>query len=78
MLWGFRQLQYLAVDEWISRQKGGHLQFLTNQGLLLAAMTMALGLLADLVPIGATIQLKRALLIISLPVLEANLVLPRR
>jgi hypothetical protein len=68
MSWGFQQLSTLAIDEWLSKQKGGHYQYLTNQGLILAIITMALSLLSDLAPLGPIKRLKRTLLLISLPV----------
>jgi len=67
MCWGFQQLHTLAIDEWLSRQKGGHFQYLTNQGLVLAALTMAISLLADLVQARSLRRAKRALLLIALP-----------
>lgn len=71
MCWGFQQLHTLAIDEWLRTQKGGHFQFLTNQGLVLAIITMSLSLISDLFPLGTVKQLKRAFMLISLPVSEA-------
>lgn len=68
MYYGFNQLHTLEIDEWISQQKGGHFQYLTNQGLVLAGITMVLSFLADLMPLRPLRRLKRSLLIIALPV----------
>ena len=69
MLWGFNSLSTIAANEWISKQKGGHFQFLTIQGLVLAALTMSLSLICDLLPNPQLFQTaRRALLIIALPV----------
>jgi len=67
MCWGFQQLHTLAIHEWLVRQKGGHFQYLTNQGLVLATITMAISFFIDLAPSKPLKQAKRALLLIALP-----------
>ncbi|CAE7224271.1 unnamed protein product [Rhizoctonia solani] len=69
MAYGFMSLGTIASDEWISKQTGGHWQFLTILGLAAAWITMALSLLGDLFPSSQSINgIKRSLLMISLPV----------
>ncbi|KZV75745.1 hypothetical protein PENSPDRAFT_34963 [Peniophora sp. CONT] len=69
MYWGFFVgLDSTGFDDWVQSQKGGHMQFLTIQGLALAAATLSLGLLHELVPsIPLIKQVKRTLSLISLP-----------
>ncbi|CAE6414272.1 unnamed protein product, partial [Rhizoctonia solani] len=50
MAYGFMSLGTVTSDEWISKQTGGHWQFLTILGLAAAWITMALSLLGDLFP----------------------------
>ncbi|CUA74973.1 hypothetical protein RSOLAG22IIIB_01608 [Rhizoctonia solani] len=69
MAYGFMSLGTVTSDEWISKQTGGHWQFLTILGLAAAWITMALSLLGDLFPYSQSINgIKRSLLMISLPV----------
>ncbi|KAJ6547451.1 FAR-17a/AIG1-like protein [Mycena capillaripes] len=69
MTYGYNALHGLAVDAWISSQYGGHFQFLTIQGLAVAWLTMAVGLLEDFFPSIAGFQIiKRALFIAALPI----------
>ncbi|KAH7340810.1 FAR-17a/AIG1-like protein [Rhizoctonia solani] len=69
MAYGFVSLGTIASDEWISKQTGGHWQFLTILGLAAAWITIALSLLGDLFPSSQSINgVKRSLLMISLPV----------
>ncbi|KIJ34690.1 hypothetical protein M422DRAFT_70171 [Sphaerobolus stellatus SS14] len=69
MIWGFRQLDTVATNEWIQAQKGGHWQFLTIQGLAAACLTMGAGLLADLLPSAKAFRkTQRVLQMISLPI----------
>ncbi|KAF4614547.1 hypothetical protein D9613_002984 [Agrocybe pediades] len=65
MVWGYQSLGGLAIDQIMRAQYGGHLQYLTIQGLALACLTMATGLLNDLLPVFGTI--KRSFMIIALP-----------
>ncbi|CAE6472744.1 unnamed protein product [Rhizoctonia solani] len=50
MAYGFMSLGTITADEWISKQTGGHWQFLTILGLAAAWITIALSLLGDLFP----------------------------
>ncbi|TFK54970.1 hypothetical protein OE88DRAFT_1653557 [Heliocybe sulcata] len=69
MAWGYNNLGSLMQDAWIEKQKGGHSQFLTIQGLLMALLTMAVSLVLDLAPSFAVLRnVKRVLLMVSLPV----------
>lgn len=69
MAYGFMSLNTIASDEWISKQTGGHWQFLTILGLAAAWITMALSLLGDLFPYSRSLNVaKRSLLMIALPV----------
>ncbi|EGN95389.1 hypothetical protein SERLA73DRAFT_142019, partial [Serpula lacrymans var. lacrymans S7.3] len=68
MAYGFTSLQHLPIDEWISKQKGGHLQYLTIQGLALAWFTMTLSFMMDVLPPSSILRsVKRTLLMVSLP-----------
>ncbi|OCH95044.1 hypothetical protein OBBRIDRAFT_788778 [Obba rivulosa] len=68
MTYGFASLGTLPADEWIRRQKGGHFQFLTIQGLVVALLTMAVALAADFLPsLNALKFLKRTLFMIAMP-----------
>ncbi|KII88639.1 hypothetical protein PLICRDRAFT_41839 [Plicaturopsis crispa FD-325 SS-3] len=68
MAYGYMGLSTLPLDAHIRSQKGGHLQFLTIQGLCVAWLTMAASLVADLFPSATSIKrVKRALFMISLP-----------
>ncbi|KAJ1309835.1 hypothetical protein OPQ81_006600 [Rhizoctonia solani] len=68
MAYGFMSLSTMASDEWISKQTGGHWQYLTILGLAAAWITMALSLVGDLFPSFQSVnETKRSLLMISLP-----------
>jgi hypothetical protein len=68
MVRGFQGLGTLGMHEFIKDQKGGHFQFLTIQGLVLAAAAMASSLALDLAPsLGGLRTAKRLFLMISLP-----------
>ncbi|VDC06007.1 unnamed protein product [Peniophora sp. CBMAI 1063] len=69
MYWGFFiGLDSTGFDDWVKAQKGGHLQFLTIQGLALAAATLSLGLIHQIIPSIPYIQkVKRTLGMVSLP-----------
>ncbi|KAI5893964.1 uncharacterized protein SCHCODRAFT_02623276 [Schizophyllum commune H4-8] len=69
MAWGYNSLRGLPIDKFISTQYGGHLRFLTIQGLAAAFLTMVLSLLVDLFPGASGIRtIKRAVMMVSLPV----------
>ncbi|KAF8488781.1 FAR-17a/AIG1-like protein [Gautieria morchelliformis] len=77
MVWGYNQLDTLVTDAWIREQTGGHWQYLTVLGKVLAAacVTMLLGLSGDLFPSlkGNSFfrrfqKAQRTLLMVSLPV----------
>ncbi|KAJ7063190.1 FAR-17a/AIG1-like protein [Mycena amicta] len=69
MAYGYRALHTLPISDWISSQYGGHLQFLTIQGLVIAWMTMSVGALEDVFPFVPGLgSLKRGLFILALPV----------
>jgi len=68
MAYGWFGLHSLGVNEWISKQRGGHFQFLTIQGLFVAGFTMALSLVLDFAPAITIIKrLKRTVFMIALP-----------
>ncbi|KAJ7452533.1 FAR-17a/AIG1-like protein [Mycena galericulata] len=68
MSYGYNALHGLSVNTWITSQYGGHFQFLTVQGLAVAWLTMAVGLLEDFFPsIKGIRAAKRALFIIAMP-----------
>ncbi|EMD38445.1 hypothetical protein CERSUDRAFT_113609 [Gelatoporia subvermispora B] len=68
MTYGFASLSTLPADEWIQRQKGGHYQFLTIQGLVVALLTMAAALVTDFLPSLILLKaIKRALFMIAMP-----------
>jgi hypothetical protein len=73
MCWGWQQLHAIPMNDFFSNQKGGHLQYLTNQGLILSIITMALSLLIDLTPSKTLKQAKRTLLLITLPARVSSL-----
>ncbi|KAG2020360.1 hypothetical protein CC2G_005714 [Coprinopsis cinerea AmutBmut pab1-1] len=50
MITAFRSLNTSAVDAFIRNQYGGHLQYLTIQGLFIAIATMLIGVLTDVIP----------------------------
>ncbi|KAL1662352.1 FAR-17a/AIG1-like protein [Schizophyllum commune] len=69
MAWGYNSLRDLPLDKFIRTQYGGHLRFLTIQGLAAAFLTMVLSLLVDLFPSAPGIRtIKRAVMMVSLPV----------
>jgi len=69
MGFGFHSMQKLPIDRHISIQYGGHLQFLTIQGLALTWITMAISFFSDILPSFKGVRiLKRYLAIIALPV----------
>ncbi|KAF9227510.1 hypothetical protein BS17DRAFT_725754 [Gyrodon lividus] len=68
MAWGWFNIQNQPTQAWIKTQKGGHLQFLTIQGLAGAWLCMVLSVFCDLLPSVALVRrVKRALLMIALP-----------
>ncbi|TDL27363.1 hypothetical protein BD410DRAFT_782456 [Rickenella mellea] len=68
MAWGYLGLNSLPLDAWIKKQKGGHFQYLTIQGLAIAWLTMMASLACDLFPSNSGIRrFKRALFMIALP-----------
>ncbi|EMD32693.1 hypothetical protein CERSUDRAFT_143212 [Gelatoporia subvermispora B] len=68
MTYGFASLTTLPADEWIKLQKGGHYQFLTIQGVVVAWLTMAVALVADFLPSLILLKaMKRALFMIAMP-----------
>jgi len=68
MTYGYRSLSGLAIDAYIHNQTGGHFQFLTIQGLVVAWLTMIVSLVTDLVPsFSFPKRIKRALTMLSLP-----------
>ena len=46
MVYGYRGLSTLAIDNWIRNQKGGHFQFLTIQGYM--CNVQAIWMMSDL------------------------------
>ncbi|KAF8212357.1 FAR-17a/AIG1-like protein-domain-containing protein [Mycena galopus ATCC 62051] len=68
MSYGYNALLGLRINNWIHQQYGGHFQFLTIQGLAVAWLTMAVGLLEDFFPsIKGVRAVKRGLFIVALP-----------
>lgn len=68
MIYGYSSLSTLMMHAFLKDQVGGHAQFLTIQGLLLAAATMACGLVLDVFPsLDGLRTIKRLLLMMSLP-----------
>lgn len=73
MYWGYTTMDVGQMGDWVRTQKGQHFQFLTIQGLGVAWLTMVVSLMADILPSKAAfIQVKRGLLLISMP-LEATI-----
>ncbi|KAJ7632508.1 FAR-17a/AIG1-like protein [Roridomyces roridus] len=69
MTYGYNALHHLTIDSFIASQYGGHLQFLTIQGLAVSWLTMVAALLANLFPsIKAFRSVKRSLFIVAMPV----------
>ncbi|KAJ8078675.1 hypothetical protein PM082_012958 [Marasmius tenuissimus] len=68
MIYGYRSLHTMSIDEWIRSQYGGHFQYLTIQGLVIAGATMASSVLLDLFPSSKNLKvLKRAIFMIAMP-----------
>ncbi|KAF8831408.1 FAR-17a/AIG1-like protein [Lentinula edodes] len=68
MISGYHNLTKLPINAFISTQYGGHLQYLTIQGLFITCATTLISLLMDLFPsVNALKPLKRILLIIAMP-----------
>ncbi|CAL1704918.1 unnamed protein product [Somion occarium] len=68
MAYGWSSLQTLSISEWILTQKGGHFQYLTILGLLVAWLAMVMSTISDLIPALRFVKvLKRTLLMIALP-----------
>ncbi|EPQ58200.1 hypothetical protein GLOTRDRAFT_110070 [Gloeophyllum trabeum ATCC 11539] len=69
MAYGYNNLGSLIQNAWIEKQKGGHMQFLTIQGLMIAWLTMIISLVLDLFPSLTPLRrIKRVLFMIALPV----------
>lgn len=69
MGWAFGELHSMAGLEWIAGQRGGHFQFLTIQGLVLAWLTFLVAVASDVHPTFAPFAtIRRCLLLISMPV----------
>ncbi|GLB35054.1 putative MFS general substrate transporter [Lyophyllum shimeji] len=68
MAFGFSSLDKLMINASIGTQYGGHFQFLTIQGLVIALLTMVVSLLLDLFPSSQVLRkCKRALFIVAMP-----------
>ncbi|KAI0082744.1 hypothetical protein K474DRAFT_1654899 [Panus rudis PR-1116 ss-1] len=68
MAYGWLSLQQLPISALLASQKGGHFQFLTIQGLLVAWLTMVASLVSDIAPSVKILRgIKRILLMASLP-----------
>ncbi|KAJ4465216.1 FAR-17a/AIG1-like protein [Lentinula lateritia] len=68
MISGYHNLTKLPINAFISTQYGGHLQYLTIQGLFVTCAATLISLLIDLFPsVNALKPLKRILLIIAMP-----------
>ncbi|EKM55482.1 uncharacterized protein PHACADRAFT_256130 [Phanerochaete carnosa HHB-10118-sp] len=68
MTYAWFELDSLPHSTLVQQQKGGHFQFLTIQGLVVAWLTMVLSLSADVFPsIKAIRKVKRALFMIAMP-----------
>ncbi|KAE9399284.1 hypothetical protein BT96DRAFT_1019605 [Gymnopus androsaceus JB14] len=73
MIYGYKSLQSLPVNDFIEQQYGGHLQYLTIQGLFIACAAMTFSLLKDLFPSATVLgPLKRILLIVSYASLDCH------
>ncbi|KAJ7740719.1 FAR-17a/AIG1-like protein [Mycena maculata] len=69
MSYGYNALHSLSAETWISNQYGGHFQFLTIQGLAVAWLTMAVGLLEDFFPVIKGLRsIKRTLFMAGMPI----------
>nr|GAT47211.1 MFS general substrate transporter [Mycena chlorophos] len=67
MAYGYRSLHFLKINEWIEQQYGGHMQYLTIQGLAIAWLTMTIATVDDVLSIPTLRALKRGLFIIAMP-----------
>ncbi|KAF8969985.1 FAR-17a/AIG1-like protein [Flammula alnicola] len=68
MYQGFKSIHNLPIDEVMSKQYGGHFQYLTIQGLSLACLSMMLGMVTDLFPQLTSVKFaKRYLTIVAMP-----------
>ncbi|KIJ68881.1 hypothetical protein HYDPIDRAFT_23759 [Hydnomerulius pinastri MD-312] len=74
MTWGWRSLNKLESHELVRKQRGGHLQYLTTQGLALAWLCMILSMIRDLrlysgefISLFKLDYINRVLLMIALP-----------
>ncbi|GJE95192.1 FAR-17a/AIG1-like protein [Phanerochaete sordida] len=68
MTYAWFELDHLPNNAFVEKQKGGHFQFLTIQGLVVAWVTMVLSLSADLFPSVEVIRkAKRAVFMIAMP-----------
>ncbi|KAG7092362.1 hypothetical protein E1B28_008721 [Marasmius oreades] len=68
LVYGYNSLHTMSIDEWIRSQYGGHFQYLTIQGLIIAGITMAASVALDLFPSSkALLAFKRALFMIAMP-----------
>ncbi|ESK96844.1 conserved fungal protein [Moniliophthora roreri MCA 2997] len=68
MYYGFSSLDQMPIDGWIRSQYGGHYQYLTIQGLIIAGVAMAIGVASDLLPsVKALATIKRAFFMIAMP-----------
>ncbi|KAJ3782263.1 FAR-17a/AIG1-like protein [Lentinula aff. detonsa] len=68
MINGYHGLTKLPINTFISSQYGGHLQYLTIQGLFITCATALISLILDLIPSMSTLKsFKRILLYISMP-----------
>ncbi|KAF9483902.1 hypothetical protein BDN70DRAFT_873302 [Pholiota conissans] len=69
MYQGFKSVQTLPIGEFMNAQYGGHFQYLTIQGLVLAALSMILGMVSGLFPwVTGLKSAKRYLMVVALPV----------
>lgn len=68
MLNGFKGLEHLGITSFIEKQYGGHYQYLTNWGLMLAIATTVSGAISDMLPgIKVLKTIKRSFLLVALP-----------
>lgn len=67
MTWGYFELPNTTLGDYISKQKGGWLQYLTIQGLALAWVTFVFGILASVTGWGLFRRLKRTIFLVSMP-----------
>ncbi|KAF9264778.1 hypothetical protein L218DRAFT_1076233 [Marasmius fiardii PR-910] len=68
MIYGYKGLHTMSIDEWIRSQYGGHFQYLTIQGLIIAGVTMAASVMLDLFPSSKVLLVfKRVVFMIAMP-----------